>query len=134
MHSSILTWQIPRTEEPGGVQSLGSKESDTTEHPPTHIVQSTVVYCLYFKFLLMYYFYEKNYKPITVQYYPVDCVSRIPRLTLSDLQTCSWNRTHPHVEDLLCLLLPPSNVFPTVSKSFFQNTKSHHKLLSLNFL
>ena len=30
-HSSILTWRIPRTGEPGGLQSIGSKESDTTE-------------------------------------------------------------------------------------------------------
>ena len=38
-HSSILPWRIPRTEEPGKLQSTGSKsqtvhrveESDTTE-------------------------------------------------------------------------------------------------------
>ena len=30
-HSSILAWRIPRTEEPGGLQSMGSQESDTTE-------------------------------------------------------------------------------------------------------
>ena len=24
-HSSILAWEIPRTEEPGGLQSLGSQ-------------------------------------------------------------------------------------------------------------
>ena len=29
-HSSILAWEIPRTEEPGGRQSMGSQESDTT--------------------------------------------------------------------------------------------------------
>ena len=28
-HSSILAWKIPWTEEPGGLQSLGSPESDT---------------------------------------------------------------------------------------------------------
>ena len=35
-HSSILAWRIPWTEEPGGVQSIGSQRSDTaegTEHP-----------------------------------------------------------------------------------------------------
>ena len=31
IHSSILAWKIPRTEEPGGLQSMGSQESDTTE-------------------------------------------------------------------------------------------------------
>ena len=30
-HSSILVWIIPWTEEPGGLQSMGSQESDTTE-------------------------------------------------------------------------------------------------------
>ena len=29
-HSSILAWKIPRTEEPGGLQSMGSQESDMT--------------------------------------------------------------------------------------------------------
>ena len=31
-HSSILAWRIPRTEEPGGLQPMGRKEVDTTEH------------------------------------------------------------------------------------------------------
>ena len=30
-HSSILAWRIPWTEEPGGLQSMRSQESDTTE-------------------------------------------------------------------------------------------------------
>ena len=29
-HSSILAWRIPWTEEPGGLESMGSQESDTT--------------------------------------------------------------------------------------------------------
>ena len=29
-HSSILAWRIPWTEKPDGLQSIGSKESDTT--------------------------------------------------------------------------------------------------------
>ena len=29
--STILAWRIPRTVEPGGLQSMGSQESDTTE-------------------------------------------------------------------------------------------------------
>ena len=29
--SRILAWEIPRTEEPSGLQSMGHKESDTTE-------------------------------------------------------------------------------------------------------
>ena len=30
-HSSVLAWRIPWTEEPGSLQSTGSKELDTTE-------------------------------------------------------------------------------------------------------
>ena len=30
-HSNILTWRIPWTEELGGLQSMGLKESDMTE-------------------------------------------------------------------------------------------------------
>ena len=29
-HSSIRAWEIPWTEEPGGLQSMGSQEWDTT--------------------------------------------------------------------------------------------------------
>ena len=28
-HSSILAWEIPRTEEPGRLQSMGSQKSQT---------------------------------------------------------------------------------------------------------
>ena len=30
-HSSVLAWRIPWTEEPGGLQSIGLKESDTKQ-------------------------------------------------------------------------------------------------------
>ena len=30
-HSTILAWRIPRIKEPGGLQSMGHKESDMTE-------------------------------------------------------------------------------------------------------
>ena len=30
-HSSILAWKIPWAEETGGLQSIGSQESDTSE-------------------------------------------------------------------------------------------------------
>ena len=29
IHSSILAWRTPRTEEPGGLQSVGSHKSQT---------------------------------------------------------------------------------------------------------
>ena len=31
-HSSILAWEVPGREEPGGLQSTGSKDLDMTEH------------------------------------------------------------------------------------------------------
>ena len=34
-HSSILAWKTPQTEERGRLQSMGCKESDTTEVPIT---------------------------------------------------------------------------------------------------
>ena len=35
-HSSVLAWRIPWTEEPGGLQSMGSQrvEYDRTKHAP----------------------------------------------------------------------------------------------------
>jgi hypothetical protein len=43
-HSSILAWRIPWTEEPGGLQSMGSQESDTTERLSlSHGIQSLYV-------------------------------------------------------------------------------------------
>ena len=31
-HSNNLAWRIPWTEEPGGLQSMGSQRVDATEH------------------------------------------------------------------------------------------------------
>ena len=35
-HSSILAWRIPCTEDPGGLQSMGWQEPDTTERLNHH--------------------------------------------------------------------------------------------------
>ena len=35
-HPNILAWEMPRTEEPSGPQSVGGKESDTTERLRSH--------------------------------------------------------------------------------------------------
>ena len=37
-HFSTLAWRIPWTEEPSGLQSTGSKESDTAERAYTHML------------------------------------------------------------------------------------------------
>ena len=38
-HSSILAWRIPCTEELGGLQSTGRKESDMTERLHFHFTR-----------------------------------------------------------------------------------------------
>ena len=38
-HSSNFAWRIPWTEEPGGLQSVGSLESDTTERLHFHALE-----------------------------------------------------------------------------------------------
>ena len=38
-YSSILAWRIPWTEELGGLESMGRKESDTTERLHVHFHQ-----------------------------------------------------------------------------------------------
>ena len=38
-HSSILAWRMPWTEELGGLQSTGRKESDRTERLQFHFME-----------------------------------------------------------------------------------------------
>ena len=38
IHSDILTWKIPWTKEPGGLQFTGLQGSDTTEHGTHNVV------------------------------------------------------------------------------------------------
>ena len=38
-HLSILSWEIPWTEEPDGLQSMGCKESDIIEHTHMHVAK-----------------------------------------------------------------------------------------------
>ena len=41
-HSSTFAWTLPRTEEPGRLQSMGSVESDTTERLHFHFSLSCI--------------------------------------------------------------------------------------------
>ena len=45
-HPSILLWEIPWTEEPGGLQSVGRKESDGTERLSTHTASQRELYSI----------------------------------------------------------------------------------------
>ena len=44
-HFSILAWRIPWTQEPGGLQSMGLQESDTTERLHFHNYNNFVLNC-----------------------------------------------------------------------------------------
>ena len=50
-HSNILAWRIPWTEEPCGLQSMGSQESDITEWLSFHYVGCIYIYNCYIFFL-----------------------------------------------------------------------------------
>ena len=41
-HSSVLAWEIPQTEEPGGLQSMGWQSLDMTEHMYTYCVHEAL--------------------------------------------------------------------------------------------
>ena len=43
-HSSNLSWRIPWTEEPGGPQFIGYKESDMTERLAQHMVTLCLIF------------------------------------------------------------------------------------------
>ena len=51
IHSSILAWRILWTEEPGGLQSLGSHGVDTTERLTCkYLYRNVLPQCLCFAF------------------------------------------------------------------------------------
>ena len=49
-HSGTFAWKIPWTEEPGGLQSVGSLESDTTERLWRFERKCTKVICVESRF------------------------------------------------------------------------------------
>ena len=55
-NTSILAWAIPCIEEPGGLQSMGSQESDMTEQapPPPH-THNLDLFIYLFYFILFYF-------------------------------------------------------------------------------
>ena len=55
-HSSILAWKIPWREEPGGLQSVGHKESDMTEWLQFHLHTLQTYDCAVVVLLYLAYF------------------------------------------------------------------------------
>ena len=47
-HSSILAWRIPRAEEPGGLQFIGSQRVLRTEHTHSHACTHAQCYSQWF--------------------------------------------------------------------------------------
>ena len=82
-HSSILAWKMPWTEEPGGLQSTGSKESDTTAwlhylHNNNHTDTRWCALCILHRLNLT-----------TVLWGKVCCLVTKSCLTLCNLMDCS---------------------------------------------
>ena len=46
-HSSSLAWKIPWTEEPGRLQPMGRKESDTTERLHFYVINISPLSVMY---------------------------------------------------------------------------------------
>ena len=50
-HSSTLAWEIPWTEEPGGLQSIGLQRvryAEATEHTHMHPLQNSPIFSVEF--------------------------------------------------------------------------------------
>ena len=54
-HSSVLAWEIPQTEEPGRLQSMGHKESNMTERLNNNNTIYHRVYIIYNNYILCVY-------------------------------------------------------------------------------
>ena len=68
-HSSILAWRIPWTEEPGGLQSTGRKELDTTERLHFHFHKYWWLYLFPSNLDNFYFFFLSNCCGLDFQYY-----------------------------------------------------------------
>ena len=80
-HSSMPAWEMPRTEEPGGLQSMGSQESDMT-WPLTHHLHSI---------LSAHFLHQPGSfgRPKTMGALAVLCLASQSCLTLCDPMDCS---------------------------------------------
>ena len=65
IHSSTIAWKIPRTEEPGRLQSMGSQRV-RHDWATSHTLTPRIVfnYCNLFKYKFIYF----NWRLITLQY------------------------------------------------------------------
>ena len=99
-HFSIPAWRIPRTEEPGGLQSMGYKESDMTEQL-THI---PICICIVNPtFLCGHIVCPQLY--ICIVYQPLPSTWVLP----GTKAICTSRDTHYNIFELNTELKPPTN-------------------------
>ena len=53
-HSSVLYWEIPRTEEPGGLQSTGSQRVEHVFETKQEQQQCSIVWIYYSLFIYLH--------------------------------------------------------------------------------
>ena len=112
IHSSILVWRIPMDR---GAWRATVHRVSKSQTWMKHLTRTVRLKMLYFCFcFFMYHLCLKYYKPITVKYHIVNCISWVPRPTLLDLKQ---NRNHSYVRDLL------QETLGYVSRSFLQKQK-----------
>ena len=81
-HSSILAWRMPWTEGPGGLQSRGHEESDTTEHR-AHARIHEVHFHRLEDLLLKWQYFPNWYRSNTISTeIPAGCCAEIDKLFL----------------------------------------------------
>ena len=92
IHSSFLAWRIPQTGDPGGLQSMGCKELDMTEHFHFHLFPhlGPLPTCLltWNSALSSYFHPQLQITPQTIRKPPVFTAGN--RASLSLPIGCSW--------------------------------------------
>ena len=84
-HSSILAWRIPRTEEPGGLQSCDHKESDLTEQLTPPVIIFTCNSFFFFKIFFLNVDHFKSWASLVVQ-----LVKNSPAIQETLVQLLGW--------------------------------------------
>ena len=89
-HSSILAWKIPWMEEPGRLQSMGLKESDTTEQ--LHLLFTTEQMCAH----LPNPYHNPTYQEIRFSHHCCCCLVTKSYPTLYNPMDCSLKGSSVH--------------------------------------
>ena len=66
-HSRILAWKIPWTEEPDGLQSMGSQKLDMTEHTQKYLENTQII--IAFMLFLSDSSYHLGMEKVTFEYF-----------------------------------------------------------------